>query len=114
MFFSDPDSIGSQALGSNVGLIARTLSMDRLSEVVKKTACLGDEERERVISQIAAKVGETILRNNEKAFESRKLKMLEQQLEFERSEKEKFMKESEKLRKTVRYYKKTRKDDKRR
>ena len=101
MFFSDPTSIGNQALGSNVGLIARTLSMDRLGEVVKRSACLADLEKEKVISQLAEKVDEAVIRNNERAFESRKLKILEQQLEFERTEKEKFMKESEKLRKTV-------------
>lgn len=111
MFFSDPDLFKQECVfGSNISTIAKTLSMDRLGEIVKNSENLPEDEQNKLAQMLAKKVEDAIIKNTEKAFGSHKLKSLEEKLEKEKTEKEKYKTKSEKLRRTLKYYKRVKRE----
>lgn len=111
MFFSDPSSFKQECFfGHNIPIIAQTLSMDRFSKIVKNSENLPEDEQNKLAQMLAKKVEDEIIKKTENAFGSHKLKSLEEKLEKEKTEKEKYKAKSEKLRRTLKYYKRVKRE----
>ena len=111
MFFSDPDSFDRDCfLGPDISIIAKKLNLDRLSEIVKNSRDLPEAEKSKLAKTLAEKVKDAIKKDSQKSFESHKLRILEDKIEQEKSEKEKYKARSEKLRRTLKYYKRVKRD----
>jgi len=109
MFFSDPDAFKDTCvLGPNISLVAENLSLNRLQETAQKSTTMPDAERNQLIESLAEKTAKEIVKKTEKTFDARKLSLLEETLEKITTEKEKYKAQSDKLRKTLKYYKRTR------
>ena len=89
----------------DVSLISKTLNQARFKKVIQDSVSLAEPEKEKVVIQLAEVVGELVKKDTENALLKMQLGNLKKKLEQETNEKKEYIAKSDKLRRTLKYYK---------
>jgi hypothetical protein len=105
-FFKHPECLEQDALYSAQTVsFSSILSQQRLSEIIKESEKLSDTEKEEIASRIAESVEQELVLRDEASFAKRQVEFLKEELQRERIEKEQHKSKAEKLQKTLKYWK---------
>lgn len=106
MCFKHPEFLENENLwGPGICAIAKTLNKERFKKIIEETSPLSEADRDRVVSHIIESIDETTKDDAEVAFIKRENLALKKRLEQESREKQEYMARSEKLQRTLKYYK---------
>jgi hypothetical protein len=106
MCFKHPEFLENENWwGPGVCAIAKTLSKERFKKIIEEGSPLTESERDKVVSHVVESVDKAMKDDAEVAFIKRELLALKKKLEQETQEKEKYRARSEKLRRTLKYFK---------
>lgn len=110
-FFAHPDCLEQDTLyAAQACSFSSILNRQRLAEIIEGSRDLPPNEKEQLASQVAETVQDQMREKNEVALAKSQVEILKQKLEKEKQEKEKHRARAQKLQRTVKYWKRVKKN----